>query len=80
MSHEGVHYHVEYHWVKGVSLSYTVVALEGGFVLSPVLFHHCDLAPVSPENPERPGDHAVSCQDFDTPIHVQFTVRLLEVQ
>ena len=38
------------------------------------------MIPVRPQEPERPGSHAVSFQDTKAPVPVQGAIRLLEVQ
>ena len=61
-------------------MGYKATSLEVGAIIPPRLRHHCEPAPVRPENPDHPGSHTVSHQDIETPVPVYGVVNILEVQ
>ena len=44
------------------------------------LYQHGEPDPVCLENLDFPGDHAVACQDVESPVPVQGIIRLMKVQ
>ena len=52
---DGVHSHIEEHGGQGISLGNSAVPLEGDAIVPAGPVHNGKLAPVRPENPERPG-------------------------
>ena len=76
----GVHNHIEHCAGQRFAMVHSTVYLEGGFGLASILLHHLQTIPVCPEEPEHPGNHAVSRQYINSPVPIHGIIRLLEVQ
>ena len=67
----GVYHHVENFGVQRVTLGHPTVSLEGRSEVAYSLCRHLQPIPVCLQDPERPGIHAVSCQDVNAPVPIQ---------